>query len=105
MAVAWLSVRLTDCMCLSCWLLRSSHKDMEEARDEKEPPGPQVVSTVNPTPPTAHPGPPGYLPMALAGGAKQRGNPSPVGPGHGSSTLQQQLADLQLSSPGSRSQR
>lgn len=27
-ALAWLSVHLADCMCLSCWPLRSSHKDM-----------------------------------------------------------------------------
>ena len=44
------------------------------------------------------PGSPGYLPMPLACRTEQWRDPSPVSPRHGSSTLQQQLTDLQLAS-------
>lgn len=43
-----------------------------------------------------HSGPTGYLPVPLACCTEQRRDASPVGLGHGRSTLQQQLADLQL---------
>ena len=46
-------------------------------------------------------GSPGYLPMPLACRAEQWRDPSPVSPGHGSPTLQQQLTDLQLASSSS----
>lgn len=44
---------------------------------------------------------PGYLPVPLACCAEQWRDPSPVSPGHGGPTLQQQLADLQLASSSS----
>lgn len=51
---------------------------------------------------TPHLPDPGYLPVPLAGGTEQRQDPSPVGPSHGSSTLQQQLTHFQLA-PSCRS--
>lgn len=100
-------VRLADSTCPSCWPLRSSHdgRGRSQGWDRASRVTSALSSESQPHPLfPKHLGAPRYLPMPLAGCTKQRGDPSPVGPRHSSSMLQQQLADLQLSSPGSSSQ-
>lgn len=89
------------CTCPSGWAPGSRHDNRGRSQ------GWERASTVNPIPTHCSGNTKGsskYLPVPLAGGTKQRGHPSPVGPRHGSSTLQQQLTHLQLSSPGSSGQ-